>query len=298
MSSFRYKVFYGDSLCKVYNDDCKYILNMFKKEGGNSCPVDTGGEITLLNDDILYINEKMGIVDPWQSGDEYEGIGLALDSGDTFIVYCYMPSYNRFQESGYGAIFDYPENRLYVEGTLLKIYDVEGYDWYELSDNYNIFYREDGMARASIPCIGIIKLEDDEWVMLDSSSSYYGTTVTLNSGEEIFISGISMEDGAGVYFTRDSGYQSISYYYRDGDLVNQSSFGYFGECGEPQEDDEIHIYDYGDNYYDDPIWDGHNPWQEHIDFSDEEMVSEYMPLLCVLKFDGDSWYADEDYSDD
>lgn len=294
MAGKNYRVYYAGTVCKAYNADSFCRTFMFKRDPGSNPTIEDGGDITLLNGDVLHINKKMGVLHPWGPDDEYEGIGLSLESGHTFITYCYIHDLDRWQESGYGCIFDYSEDALYSEGSVLKIYDIEDAHSYDLNNDYSIFNREDGMARAGIPCIGVIVIENGYWVLKPAGSSYYGSTVTLASGEKIFVSGPSLEDGStGIYYTRDSGYGSIAYYYEDGELINHSSFGWFGKCHFPYSGCEIHIYDFGDNEYDGAIWGGQSPWEAHIDFSDEKEVATYLPKLCVLSYNEEtgSWYA-------
>ena len=56
MTDLKYKVYYNNSLCKVYNGDHRYALNIFS----TWLPVECGGIISLPNGDTLFINERMG----------------------------------------------------------------------------------------------------------------------------------------------------------------------------------------------------------------------------------------------
>lgn len=77
----------------------------------NACSVEEGGDIRLANGDILHINERNGGLDPWDNGyDEYNGIGLSLESGDEFIAFLVNPSLENNTrvglETGYGYFYD------------------------------------------------------------------------------------------------------------------------------------------------------------------------------------------------
>ena len=56
MANLKYKVYYNNSLCKVYNGDHRYALNMCSTR----IPIETGGSISLPDGDTLFINERMG----------------------------------------------------------------------------------------------------------------------------------------------------------------------------------------------------------------------------------------------
>ena len=56
MADLKYKVYYNNSLCKVYNGDHRYALNIFS----TWISVDYGGSISLPTGDTLFINERMG----------------------------------------------------------------------------------------------------------------------------------------------------------------------------------------------------------------------------------------------
>lgn len=281
-----YKAYNGGKRYKVYNGDTLYVLNMYKPL--LACSVETGGDITLWNGDILHINEKMGVFDPWDSGDDYEGISFTLESGHQNIAYFLRPNANTWPyyiETGYGCFYDYSESVLYQEGNIIKIYDVDEENIYDIPE---VFWAENYMSYYGIPLIGVIAIENGNWVLKSPNNTVYaGTTLTLASGEEIYISGISMCDPMGIYFTLSSGSACTAYYYgANGDW--QSSNYWFG-CMVPQNGDEIHIYAYPE---------GENIYDYSFDYSDESELAEMVPCLCVLTFNGTSWEITEDYSND
>ena len=104
----KYRVYYNrhTSSCKVYNGDHRYALNMCSTR----IPIETGGSISLPNGDTLFINERMGWVDS-----NTRGIGLSLASGHEFIIWYYMAKLDRWQESGFGCIYDFDENDMYYK---------------------------------------------------------------------------------------------------------------------------------------------------------------------------------------
>ena len=52
----KYRVYYNNSSCKVYNGDHRYALNIVS----TWISVEYGGSISLPNGDTLFINERMG----------------------------------------------------------------------------------------------------------------------------------------------------------------------------------------------------------------------------------------------
>ena len=54
----KYRVYYNNSLCKVYNGDHRYALNMCSTM--IPIEIEKGGSISLPNGDTLFINERMG----------------------------------------------------------------------------------------------------------------------------------------------------------------------------------------------------------------------------------------------
>lgn len=276
----KYKIYCNGSVCKVPG----FIWDMASPQAGSSCPVSSGGDLLLSNGDVLHINKQYGEID-----NEYEagslGIELTLESGHNFISYLISPDNDHSQESGYGVFYDLGWE--YEEGNILKIYDLSTMAYEDLGEEYD----EDSVAQyPGVTLIGVIIILDGNWE-ITYDTRYLGNSVELNSGEQIFISGPVMNDAVGVYFTRSSGNGCFAYYKRNGTTLKHTSNYWFGSpvCA-PQEDDTITIYDFGSDDY-----------QEAIDFTEnytEENVSEYLSVLCVLRFDGDSWCADEDYSND
>lgn len=241
----KYKVYYKGDAVKVYHSDNTYILNMGSTSVSPSCPVSTGGSIELSNGDILHINEEYGVLEHW--GDDYHGIGIALDSGNATISYLLISNnvgtWPQAQESGFGTFFDL-NNKEYLEGNILKIYGLEESDLYDLSSiPYEMYWQESRHLMYGISCIGVIVIKNGNWV-LTNEPKYVGQTITI-SDEEIYISGPCMEDGIGIYFTLSSGRKNTSYYIRDGETLAHSSNNWFSAMI-PEDGDEIHMYFYDD----------------------------------------------------
>jgi len=278
----KYKVYYKNDKVKIFNTDVLYSLNMGAESISPSCPVETGGSISLSNGDTLFINERYGPLNSWETGtDEYEGIGLSLASGNAFIAYLLIPNnigdWPQCQETGYGAFYDL--NSLeYEDGNIIKIYDLEVDDLYDMSPMPEEMYeQESNYLNYGLSCTGVIIINGDNWE-LTTDSRYIGKTLTMNSGEEIYVSGPSMEDGIGIYFTLSSGSNSTSYYIRDDEILAHSSNNWFSQMI-PENDDEIHIYVYdeGEDY---GILDD--------DFS-EENASEHALMEYRLKVVDNEW---------
>ena len=289
----KYNVYYGDSRCVVYNTNVLYSLNMSVESSSPSCPVETGGSIPLSNGDTLFINERYGPLDPWETGSpEYEGIGLSLASGNAFIAYLLIPDniegWPQTQETGYGVFYDL-NNLEYNDGNIVKIYDLEVEDLYDMSPMpEEMYWQESKYLNYGISCTGVIIINGDNWE-LTNDSRYVGKTLTLASGEEVYVSGPSMEDGIGIFFTLSSGRNNTSYYIRDGEVLAHSSFNWFSQMI-PENNDEIHIYVYdeGEDCYEF----GDIPWY------DESEVSSLIPLLCRLQVVNGEWTILEDHSND
>ncbi len=79
----KYTIYYKGDKVKLFNDDYNYVINMYKAANASSCSVDTGGDITLSNGDILHINEKNGPLDYEQNT---YGIGFTLESGTNVVA--------------------------------------------------------------------------------------------------------------------------------------------------------------------------------------------------------------------
>ena len=289
----KYKLYYNGDKCLLYNTDLLYTLNMYNPTGGSSCSVETGGSIQLSNGDILYINEQYGPLYPWGPDDEYYGIGISLESGHATISYLMLcdnvGNWPQVQESGYGCFFDLSEYE-YDEGNILRIYDLEVDDLYDMSPMpEGMYWHESAWLEYGVSCIGVLVIRNGNWE-LTTESRYIGKTLTLSSGEDIFVSGPSMEDGIGVYFTLDSGRVNTSYYIRDGEILAHSSYNWFSPMI-PEDGDEIHIYIYDeDEDYSEFGWD--TPWW------DEDYISELIPCLCKLIVVNGEWTILEDHSDD
>ena len=285
MADLEYRVYYNNSSYKVYDGNHKYVLNRL-----NAVPVETGGSILLPNGDTLFINRKRGPLDPLGTGSyDYEGIGLSLASGNAFIAYLLIPinigQLSDHQETGYGAFYDLNEYE-YINGNIIKIYDLGVNDLYDLKP-VDMYWCESNYLKYGLSCTGIIVLNGDNWE-LTSESRYVGKTLSLASGEEVYVSGPSMEDGIGIYFTLSSGRTSTSYYIRDGEIMAHSSSNWFSSMI-PENGDEIHIYVYneGEDEYE---FGQHNMWDN------ETYISGIIPELCKLKVVNGNWTILEDHS--
>lgn len=282
MADWKYKVYYNNSSFKVYNGDHRYALNMRSAK----IPVETGGSISLPNGDTLFINEKYGTL---HDSPEYKGIELSLASGNAFIAYLLIPGnigqYSDHQETGYGVFYDL-NGYEYKDGNIIKIYDLGVNDLYDLTPEY-MYGQESNYLKYGLSCTGIIVINGDNWE-LTSESRYVGKTLTLASGEEVYVSGPSMEDGIGIYFTLSSGRTSTSYYIRDGEILAHSSSNWFSSML-PENGDEIHIYVYneGEDEYE---FGQHNMWDN------ETYISGIIPELCELKVVNGEWTILEDNS--
>ena len=279
MADFKYKVYYNNSLCKVYNGDHRYALNIFS----TWIPVETGGSISLPNGDTLFINERMGWVDS-----DTRGIGLSLASGHEFIIWYYMAKLDRWQESGFGCIYDFDESDMYAEGNYMRIYyDLNGgivYDqpYDDLSQSERFGY-DNGMSFITLV------IHDGKWVLLDNNPLYEGNIVTLFSGERIWISNRwgSQYDGSIICFSRNSGRGCFAYLKYRNNVINQTDSFWLGLDCYLDNDTSITIYEYGDDYM---------SAIDHSDDYSEENVSTYLRRLCIIRYNQDisSWYVEED----
>ena len=64
MAGKNYRVYYAGSVCKAYNAGSFCRTFMFKRDPGSNPTIEDGGDITLLNGDVLSINKKMGVLHP------------------------------------------------------------------------------------------------------------------------------------------------------------------------------------------------------------------------------------------
>ena len=285
MVDWKYKVYYNNSSYKVYGGNHKYVLNRL-----NAVPVETGGSILLPNGDTLFINEKYGLLAPGLTDShEHEGIELSLASGNAFIAYLLIPKnvgqYSSRQETGYGVFYDLNGSE-YLNGNIIKIYDLGVNDLYDLKP-VDMYQYESDCLKYGLSCTGIIVLNGDNWE-LTSESRYVGKTLTLVSGEEVYVSGPSAEDGIGIYFTLSSGRTSTSYYIRNGEILAHSSSNWFSSML-PENGDEIHIYVYNEGK-DEYEFGQHNMWDN------ETYISGIIPELCELKVVNGEWTILEDNS--
>ena len=283
MADFKYKIYHNNYLCKLYNSDHEYALMYSQK-----FPVETGGKVVLPNGDILYINEKMGWAGDWAGAN---GISLSLASGNEFIIWYYMVKLDKWQESGYGCIYDFNENDMYAEGNYMRIYyDFDGNSVYD-QPYTNLILRERFDYENSIPFITLV-IHDGMWIVADNNPLYDGNTVTLNSGEKIWISNRwgSQGDGSIICFSRDSGYGCFAYLKYNNNVINQTSNFWLGLNCPLDENTSITIYDYADDGYEHAI-------RYSADYS-EENVSQYLNKLCVIWYSSktNSWCVEEDYS--
>ena len=288
----KYRVYYNNnrytSSCKVYNGDHRYALKNYLSL---KVPVETGGGISLPNGDMLFINERYGLLDPGVTGSsERGGIGLSLASGNAFIAYLLIPKnvgqYSSRQETGYGVFYDLNGSE-YLNGNIIKIYDLGVNDLYDDLAPKDMYQYESNCLKYGLSCTGIIVLKGDNWELI-SNSRYAGKTISLASGEEVYVSGPSAEDGIGIYFTLSSGRTSTSYYIRDGEILAHSSSNWFSSML-PKNGDEIHIYVYneGEDEYE---FGQHNMWDN------ETYISGIIPELCELKVVNGNWTILEDNS--
>lgn len=111
----------------------------------------------------------------------------------------------------YGTFFDIGAE--YEEGNIIHIYDLSACDSYEdLKDSY--YQNEDKFVQhPGVVCNAVLVLQDNNWI--STNDPYYlGQSLTLHSGEEIYISGPMAEcDDIGLYFTLSSGRTSLALYY-------------------------------------------------------------------------------------
>ena len=281
MADLKYKVYYNNSLCKVYNDNYRYALNIFS----NWIYVEYGGSISLPNGDTLFINERMGWIDS-----DTRGVGLSLASGHEFIIWYYMAKLDRWQESGFGCIYDFDENDMYAEGNYMRIYyNLGGGSAYD-SPYSSLWESERFGYDNNIPFITLV-IHDGKWTVVDNNPLYEGNIVTLNSGERIWISNRwgSESDGSIICFSRESGHNCFAYLKYRNNVINQTNSFWLGLNCYLDNDTSITIYEYGDDYMS-AI--GHSG-----DYS-EENVSKYSYRLCVIRYDSNTsrWYVDEDNS--
>ena len=278
----KYKLYYNGSSCIVKGlNNQAYAVNLQKLHDGIS--VLTGGDYTLPNGDILHINEKDGPIEYW--GSEINGIEITLDSGREFIAYLSTVDGNYAQESGVGIFYDLQWK--YDEYNILRIYYID--DIYEGFHNYC----ETEARQAGTFCCAFV-IMNGYWAPT-TNTTYLGNTVTLLSGENVWVSGPTVADcydEAGVCFDRSTGAESFGYYYRDGELLQETYNFWFGNANDvcaPQNGDTIAIYTYTEDAYEYA--------QSESDFS-EETISEYAPLLCKLRFNSSLglWEIYEDAS--
>lgn len=279
----KYRVYYNrhTSSCKVYNGDHRYALNMCSTR----IPVETGGSISLPNGDTLFINERMGWIDS-----NYRGIGLSLASGHEFIIWYYIAKLDRWQESGFGCIYDFDENDMYAEGNYMRIYyNLGGDSVYD--SQYRSLWESERFAFDNRVSFITLVIHDGTWIVADNTPLYEGNTVTLNSGERIWISNRwgSQDDGSIICFSRDSGHNCFAYLKYRNNVINQTNSFWLGLNCYLDNDTSITIYDYGDDYMS-AI--GHSE-----DYS-EKNVSKYLNRLCVIRYNSStsSWYVEEDNS--
>ena len=279
----KYRVYYNNSSCKVYNGDHIYALNMCSTM--IPIEIEKGGSISLPNGDTLLINERMGWVDS-----DTRGIGLSLASGHEFIIWYYMAKLDRWQESGYGCIYGFDENDMYAEGNYMRIYyDLNGgivYDqpYDDLSQSERFGY-DNGMSFITLV------IHDGKWVLIDNNPLYEGNIVTLFSGERIWISNRwgSQHDGSIICFSRNSGRGCFAYLKYRNNVINQTDSFWLGLDCYLDNDTSITIYDYSaDDDYMSAI--------DHSDDYSEENVSTYLHRLCIIRYNQDisSWYVEED----
>ena len=244
----------------------------------------------MPNGDILYINEEYGEFELWES--TYQGIQIYLDSGNEFISYLMIPSnldsWPNSQESGYGVFYDL-NNLEYEDGNIIKVYDLGGDD--QLYNHDAMWQRESSCRDYGINCTCVLVIKNGYWV-LTNESRYIGKTLTLASGDEIYVSGITKEDGIGLYFTNSNGRNTTAYYMRGTSQLAHTSFGWFSPMI-PQNGDEIRIHMYAQGQ-------GYDNFYEEFDYtySDEDVVETEAPLYCVLKVVDGEWTIEEDYSND
>ena len=285
----KYRVYYNNSSCKVYNGDHIYALNMCSTRIPTRIPIEEGGSISLPNGDTLFINEKYGVL---HDSPEYKGIDLSLASGHEFIIWYYMVKLDIWQESGYGCVYDFDENAMYAEGNYMRIYyDLNGgivYDqpYYDLSQSERFAFDN------HVPFITLV-IHDDKWVLVDNNPLYEGNKVTLNSKERIWISNRwgSQDDGSMICFSRESGRSCFAYLKYRNNVVNQTDRFWLGLDCYLDNDTSITIYDYGDE-------DDYMSAINHSDDYSEENVSHYLNRLCVIRYNSSasSWYVEEDNS--
>lgn len=245
---------------KVYSGNQLYSIADNSISTDQYVSVDDGGQFTLANGDILYINEKYGPILP---EDERYGIKIELESGHFTSSYLIIPGgvWQRgkyfSQQSGYGVFYDLNQYE-YEVGNYIRVYDLAP----EVYDGDWQYYHEDFISSNNL--VAVIYLEEDNngdlyWHLV-SGPQYYGSTVEISEVDTIIVSGVSVHDGwsgPSVHFELESGNSSTAYYVRNGECVNHSSNGWFGinpegdyAYSEVQEGDEIHIYSYtnGDDY--------------------------------------------------
>ena len=281
----KYRVYYNNSSCKVYNGDHIYALNMCSTM--IPIEIEKGGSISLPNGDTLLINERMGWVDS-----DTRGIGLSLASGHEFIIWYYMAKLDRWQESGFGCIYDFDENDMYAEGNYMRIYyNLGGGSVYD-SPYSSLWESERFGYDNNIPFITLV-IHDGMWTVVDNNPLYEGNTVTLNSGEKIWVSnrwGSQYYGSSIICFSRDSGYGCFAYLKYNSNTINQTGSFWLGLDCPLDNNTSITIYDYGNTDYENAI-------HQSYDYS-EENVSQYLGKLCVLRYNlsTSSWYVEEDYS--
>lgn len=281
MEDWKYRIYYNNSSYEVYNGNHRYALNMYSTR----IPVETGGSISLPNGDTLIINERMGWVDS-----NTRGIGLSLASGHEFIIWYYMAKLDRWQESGFGCIYDFDENDMYAEGNYMRIYNLRGDSVYD--SPYRSLWESERFAFDNKVSFITLVIHDGKWVLVDNTPLYEGNIVTLNIGERIWISNRwgSKNDGSIICFSRDSGRSCFAYLKYRSNVINQTKSFWLGLNCYLDNDTSITIYDYGDDDYKSAI--------DHSDDYSEENVSKYSYRLCVIRYNSStsSWYVEEDNS--
>lgn len=279
-------------LCSFYIDsNHKWILTQdssnYDPQAYQVCSVEDGGSFILKNGDTLYINKQNGLLTHGPYGDEEcYGIELTLESGHEFIAVLLMPSqlnsWNQQQSSIYGTFFDI--NSEYEEGNIIKLYDLDACNSYEDLPSYH--YENEWIELSGITCNAVLVLQDEQWV-LTNEPKYVGYNVILNSGETIFISGLSSEDGIGIYFVISSGRANTALYYSNDreDYIFESSLGWFSPTI-PAEGDmiDIFVYEEGDDYM---------QAEDDYSFSHLEEIASH---LCCIKMQNNEWTVIEDNS--
>ena len=277
----KYKIYFKGTECRIPG----YMIE--PSIVSSFCPVSTGGDITVFND-TLHINEENGLIDisgSYPASEDYHGIQMTLESGNDFFATLISPEEEYVCTSRWGGFFDLGWE--YEPGNIIKLYNIGSEDFYNICDGDFSEQKFSGYPSA------VIVLENDQW-QVTRNPRYVGNTVILDSGEHIYVSGISnVENELGVYFSRSSGLSCFAFYEREGENIQETEWFYFGRnVTYAQDGDKIKIYggDYASAY--DLIQ------EEGLSYQDEDVIAEYCPLLCVLEYSEDThmWSVTEDYS--